>query len=55
MLLLRDIEDLHTEVVADALGITPNAVKIRLHRVRQALRTLLEQELVDTSRLPDPQ
>ena len=31
VLLLRDIEDLKTEVVAAALGITPNAVKIRLH------------------------
>jgi RNA polymerase sigma-70 factor (ECF subfamily) len=54
VLLLRDIEDLHTEEVADALGITPNAVKIRLHRARQALRTLLERELVGTTtRLQD--
>ena len=50
VLLLRDIEDLNTEEVADALGITPNAVKIRLHRARQALRTLLEREVVGTSR-----
>jgi len=55
VLLLRDIEDLNTEEVADALGITPNAVKIRLHRARQALRTLLEWELVGTSRLQDMQ
>jgi RNA polymerase sigma-70 factor, ECF subfamily len=54
VLLLRDIEDLNTEEVADVLGITPNAVKIRLHRARQALRTLLERELVGTSRLQDP-
>jgi len=46
VLLLRDIEDLNTEEVAEALGITPNAVKIRLHRARQALRTLLEQDLI---------
>lgn len=46
VLLLRDIEDLNTEEVAETLGITPNAVKIRLHRARQALRTLLEQDLV---------
>ncbi|MBI3802050.1 MAG: sigma-70 family RNA polymerase sigma factor [Deltaproteobacteria bacterium] len=46
VLLLRDIEDLNTEEVAETLGITPNAVKIRLHRARQALRTLLEQNLV---------
>ena len=41
VLVLRDIEDLDTAEVADALGITSNAVKIRLHRARQALRTLL--------------
>jgi len=51
VLFLRDIEDLNTEEVADALGITPNAVKIRLHRARQALRTLLERELVGKERL----
>ena len=41
VLLLRDIEELDTEETASALDITPNAVKIRLHRARQALRTLL--------------
>ena len=45
VLLMRDIEDLDTDEVAELLGITPNAVKIRLHRARQALRTLIEQEL----------
>ena len=45
VLLLRDIEDLDTEEAADQLQITPNAVKIRLHRARQALRTLLEMEV----------
>jgi len=49
-LLLRDIEELHTEEVADALGVTPNAVKIRLHRARQALCTSLEREVVGASR-----
>ena len=29
----------------DALGITPNAVKLRLHRARMALRTLLSERL----------
>lgn len=43
ILLLRDIEDLDTGEVAEMLGITGNAVKIRLHRARQALRTLLER------------
>ena len=44
VLMLRDIEDLDTEEAADILEISPNAVKIRLHRARQALRTLLETE-----------
>lgn len=41
ILMMRDIEELDTEETATILGITPNAVKIRLHRARQALRTLL--------------
>jgi RNA polymerase sigma-70 factor, ECF subfamily len=42
VLLLRDIEELSTEEVAQILGVTANAVKVRLHRARQALRSLLE-------------
>jgi RNA polymerase sigma-70 factor (ECF subfamily) len=42
VLLLRDIEGLDTEQTAQHLGINPGAVKTRLHRARQALRTLLE-------------
>jgi RNA polymerase sigma-70 factor (ECF subfamily) len=42
VLLLRDIEELDTQETAAALGLTPNAVKIRLHRARQALARLLE-------------
>ena len=45
VLLLRDIEELDTPEVAEALGISPNAVKIRLHRARQALRELLDPQL----------
>ena len=45
VLLLRDIEELDTGEVATALGISPNAVKIRLHRARQALRELLDPTL----------
>ncbi|HYN05905.1 MAG TPA: sigma-70 family RNA polymerase sigma factor [Vicinamibacterales bacterium] len=41
VLLLRDIEGLSTEESANALQTTANAVKIRLHRARMALRTLL--------------
>jgi RNA polymerase sigma-70 factor (ECF subfamily) len=40
-LILRDVEDMDTAEVAAVLGISPNAVKIRCHRARQALRTLL--------------
>jgi RNA polymerase sigma-70 factor (ECF subfamily) len=45
VLLLRDIEELSTEETAHALEITPVAVKVRLHRARQALRTLLDPRL----------
>lgn len=45
VLLLRDIEELEPAEVAEMLGITTNAVKIRLHRARQALRTLLDPQL----------
>lgn len=41
VLVLRDIEGLDSEQAADALGLTVNATKIRLHRARQALRSLL--------------
>ena len=47
VLLLRDIEELDTEETADVLNVSPNAVKVRLHRARQALRTLLEREMGD--------
>jgi RNA polymerase sigma-70 factor (ECF subfamily) len=42
VLISRDIEDVDTAEAADILGITENAVKIRLHRARQALMTLLQ-------------
>lgn len=41
-LLLRDIEEMDSEEASALLGITPNALKIRVHRARQALRTLLD-------------
>lgn len=43
VLLLRDIEELSTSEVAAMLNTTDNAVKIRLHRARQALRALLNE------------
>ena len=42
VLTLRDIEDLDTEQTARMLNITTTAVKVRLHRARQALKTLIE-------------
>jgi RNA polymerase sigma-70 factor (ECF subfamily) len=45
VLQLRDIEEMSTEETAEVLGITPNAVKIRLHRARQALRALLDRHM----------
>jgi RNA polymerase sigma-70 factor (ECF subfamily) len=42
ILLLRDIEELDTEAVAQLLDLSAGVVKVRLHRARQALRTLLD-------------
>ncbi|MBI3864370.1 MAG: sigma-70 family RNA polymerase sigma factor [Planctomycetia bacterium] len=46
ILLLRDIDELSTEETAATLMISSGAVKTRLHRARQALRTLLEPHFV---------
>ena len=50
VLVLRDIEELDTEETARLLGININAVKTRLHRARQALRTLLDPYMRGTTR-----
>ena len=42
VLLLRDIEEQTTAEVAESLGLTDANVKVRLHRARAALMTLLE-------------
>jgi RNA polymerase sigma-70 factor, ECF subfamily len=42
ILLLRDIEEYDTEETARLLGVSQSVVKTRLHRARQALRTLLD-------------
>jgi RNA polymerase sigma-70 factor (ECF subfamily) len=49
VLVLRDIEEFGTEQTAAILGLNPGAVKTRLHRARQALRTLLDPFLKDDS------
>ncbi len=44
-LMLRDIEDLTVDEAAAAIGVTPNALKVRVHRGRQALRGIVQREL----------
>lgn len=39
---LRDIQEFSTDETAEILGMTSGAVRVRLHRARQALRALLE-------------
>jgi RNA polymerase sigma-70 factor, ECF subfamily len=46
VLILRDIEELDTEEVASLLDVTAGNVKVRLHRARQALKAVLERELI---------
>ncbi|AKS46714.1 RNA polymerase, sigma subunit, ECF family [Octadecabacter temperatus] len=45
VLLLRDIEEQTTAEVAEALEISEANVKVRLHRARAALKTLLEPQM----------
>ena len=45
VLVLRDLEEHNTTDTATLLGVTPGAAKVRLHRARAALRTLLEPVL----------
>ncbi|MBN8597079.1 MAG: sigma-70 family RNA polymerase sigma factor [Planctomycetes bacterium] len=47
VLVLRDIEGLDTAQTAELLETTEAAVKIRLHRARQALRELLDNTFRD--------
>ena len=48
VLFLRDIRELDTAEVAERLAISPNAIKIRLHRARQILKNLVWQERART-------
>lgn len=45
VLVLRDMEELDTDLVAKILSIEPGTVRIRLHRARLMLRRELEQRL----------
>ena len=49
VLVLRDIEQLPPDVVAEKLQITRDNLKVKLHRARQALRTLLDPHMRGTS------
>jgi RNA polymerase sigma-70 factor (ECF subfamily) len=55
VLLLRDIQELDTHQTADHLGLTAATVKTRLHRARQALRTLLEPHFLGTASVEQPE
>lgn len=44
IIMLRDIDGFDTRQTAEMLGLSEPAAKVRLHRARQALRTLLESE-----------
>ena len=49
VLILRDIEELDTDQTAQLLGLSPGAVKVRLHRARLGLRGLLDPHLREGS------
>lgn len=49
VLVLRDLEELDSDEVATMLATTRGALKVRLHRARQALRTLLEPCFVEVA------
>lgn len=48
VLTLRDIEELDTSETARLLGVNEGVVKTRLHRARQALRSLLESYVLES-------
>lgn len=51
VLVLRDVEELSSQEVATALGITDAAVRQRLHRARQAIAERLRPELREGPRV----
>ena len=48
MLLLRELEGLEVAEIAERLDITANAVRIRLHRAKQAMREQLDTVFKET-------
>jgi RNA polymerase sigma-70 factor, ECF subfamily len=53
VLVLRDVEGLTSEEVADVLGESPSAVKARLHRARMVLREDLTRSMMAPAGEPD--
>lgn len=51
VIVLRDIEQLSTEETAERLGISPGAVKVRLHRARLRLREALARYVEASSNI----
>lgn len=47
VLVLRDVEELSGKETAECLGLSDEAVRVRLHRARRLLREHLEEILVD--------
>jgi RNA polymerase sigma-70 factor (ECF subfamily) len=55
VVVLRDIYDLSHEAIAEELGITVSAAKVRLHRARKILRELLSSLGGDGAVINDPE
>lgn len=47
VLVLRDVEGLSGPEVSEALGVTEEVVRVRLHRARRSLQVTLESQLAD--------
>jgi RNA polymerase sigma-70 factor (ECF subfamily) len=45
VIVLRDLEEKSTREAAELLGVTETVVKVRLHRARKALATLISRRL----------
>jgi RNA polymerase sigma-70 factor, ECF subfamily len=54
VILLRDVEGLTAPEAAEALGVSVDALKSRLHRAREALRNAMRPELAPAAPEPRP-
>ncbi len=53
--MLRDVYDMSGEQAAEILGVTPGAVKVRLHRARKRLRDEIVARFPDWASSEGPQ